>query len=97
MLPVQRRSRRRSGFTLIELLVVVSILALLISLLLPALSRAALQARITVCQSQERQLHLGSSTYTADADGSFLRLANLNRCGGLDLVAMPWGTGCAGE
>lgn len=94
---MQPRLQRQDGFTLIELLVVVSIIALLISLLLPALSRAALQAGIVRCQTQARQIYLGSNAYAVDAEGHYLPFANLNRCGGLDLIAMPWGTNCNGS
>jgi len=55
-----------NGFTLIELLVVVAIIALLISILLPALGRAKENARGTVCKSNLHQLALATNYYAQD-------------------------------
>jgi len=62
------RGRCPSGFTLIELLVVVAIIALLISILLPALSGARAQGRTAVCASRIAQLAKAIFMYADDYD-----------------------------
>jgi prepilin-type N-terminal cleavage/methylation domain-containing protein/prepilin-type processing-associated H-X9-DG protein len=58
--------RAKKGFTLIELLVVISIIALLMSVLMPALNKARLQAKTAVCLLNLRQLSLGWTMYCFD-------------------------------
>ena len=54
------------GFTLIELLVSISIIALLIALLLPALKQAHYQAQLAQCASQVRQMGIAAVAYGVD-------------------------------
>ncbi len=60
---------RGHGFTLIELLVVIGIIAVLISMLLPALNRVRHAAKTTVCLGNLRQIGLSMTLYMIESGG----------------------------
>ena len=68
-MPFPRTTPTRNGFTLIELLVVISIIALLIAILLPALQSARAVARSAQCKSNLRQFGVVFQTYANTYDG----------------------------
>ena len=108
---MQHGRKKRAAFTLVELLVVIGIIALLISILLPALNKAREQARRSKCLSNQRQLVMAWIMYANENKG---RLVSSNTwpepgigtnpggglCGYSDFVnppVPPWSWVCAGN
>ena len=63
---------KNKGFTLIELLVVISIIALLVSILMPALNRAKEQAKMVTCLTNHKSLLAAWVMYSSENDGALI-------------------------
>ena len=74
--------RKQDGFTLIELLVVIAIIAILASLLLPALAKSKSLATGAACQNNQKQLSLAWTMYAGDNDDKL--------CGGSTYTRGDW-------
>jgi prepilin-type N-terminal cleavage/methylation domain-containing protein/prepilin-type processing-associated H-X9-DG protein len=75
---VARPGQRKSGFTLVELLVVIGIIAILISVLLPALRRARQSAEQVQCLSNMRQIASATIQFANDHKGMMPCCADFN-------------------
>jgi prepilin-type processing-associated H-X9-DG protein/prepilin-type N-terminal cleavage/methylation domain-containing protein len=67
---------KTKAFTLIELLVVISVIAMLMAILMPALGAARSESRSLACKSNLRQLLLASIGYATEHDGSHVPAAS---------------------
>jgi prepilin-type N-terminal cleavage/methylation domain-containing protein/prepilin-type processing-associated H-X9-DG protein len=84
--------RGRRGFTLIELLVVISIIAILMGVLMPSLSKVREQARFMSCRSNLRNYAVIQRMYSEDNNGDFPRSFNWLYN---NLPGSGGGTGCS--
>ncbi|MHB9070828.1 MAG: type II secretion system protein [Sedimentisphaerales bacterium] len=81
------------GFTLVELLVVISIIALLLAILMPALQRAREQGRKVVCLSNLKQLGLANQLYVSNYGGRLPAPVSYGKQIGWDATLEPYISG----
>jgi prepilin-type N-terminal cleavage/methylation domain-containing protein/prepilin-type processing-associated H-X9-DG protein len=83
------RKVRAQGFTLVELLVVIGIIAVLISILLPALTAARRSANKTKCLASLRQIGQGFMLYAAENQGAWPVCAHFYQVGKMPYAGTP--------
>lgn len=83
------KSRKNYGFTLVELLVVISIIALLLSILMPSLQSARNQAKRVVCASQFRQIGVVQNSYATDWNSWVPRFRVISEFGKPNHIGKP--------
>ncbi|MFC1764519.1 DUF1559 domain-containing protein [Planctomycetota bacterium] len=81
-------TNKKRAFTLIELLVVIAVIAVLMGILMPALSAARNQAKRTVCGSNCKQIGVAMHMYAEAWDGKMLPTTTAN--GAVTNDPMPW-------
>lgn len=82
--------KKKRAFTLVELLVVISIIALLVSILMPALGKARFQAKVLTCMTNLHQWGQIINLYAAENNGRLPAGAILSPTGGTNLGNNGW-------
>ncbi len=83
---MQNTRNKRSGFTLVELLVVIAIIALLVGILLPALSKARKNAAQVKCLTQARSIAQGFNQWASDNAGNYPLPSLIDRVGDTEQI-----------